>query len=509
MNTKMKKGRLTGKVLSGRFRLEMLQEGGQSGEIYEAMDLAGDGRVTVAVFSGGPLSEPERLEDLSRGIQDLFGLSHASLGQIISQHLTAHSHRKGEPHYLVVAEQDGIPLDAYIRENGPLRPEMAAFIMLQVTGALEALHARGVCHGGLSAGRVYIRPEHLLHDDHVRVHLPVVSGVLLSAAVSLLEEDKHLTAGEAARLPYAAPEALLNEQPTAAGDIYAAGALLYLCLTGQAAIPNEAQDADPAGLRDSLLFGGPPPISEVSPDLSHDVIQLVTRCLAKDADERPTLLDELQEVLTRHAPEAVVTDCAHKDEPARAKTGSEATAAPPISPEPRPIAYSLRDAQREAALHRPSAPESKTPPSPPAADDPQLDIFDTIAMAAPQVISEIESDHPAEDTPEGAPIPDNFPTISMPSPFIQEPSPPTPVQKVPTTPDTAQPDLQPAGEQTHDFSTVLLSMDELGQEATAEPPATESREDEPQPDLDPDDAMFNSVELSVEDLRRMKDGEKS
>ena len=154
MEAKTKKGHLTGKVLSGRFKLEALLEGGRSGEIYEAADLSGDGKATVVVFSGSPPNEPERLEALSRGIQDLFGLAHLNLGAVISQHLTTESHRKGEPPYLAYAEQDGIPLDQHIQEEGPLKPEMAAFIMLQVAGALGAfLSGAGPTVLALTKGR--------------------------------------------------------------------------------------------------------------------------------------------------------------------------------------------------------------------------------------------------------------------------------------------------------------------------------------------------------------------
>lgn len=503
MSKKMNKGRLSGRVLSGRFKLEALLEGGLTGEVYQAVDLAGGDRVTVAVFGGGPLKAPDRLNELSRKVQGLFDLDQVTLGAIISQHLSAESRKKGEHPYLVFADQDGTPLDAFIRDEGPLNPEMASFILLQVAMALEALHARGSCHGGLSAGRVRVRPEHLLHDDYVKVHLPVVSGALLSAAINLLEEDEPLTTGETARLPYAAPEALLDEAPTAAADIYAAGALLYLCLTDKAPIPRDADDADAAGLRDAMLFNSPPPIAELSPDLPSDLLKLVTRSLAKDLDERPASAAELCEVLARHAPEPAITGCGVKEPP------TPATEAPPIKPILTPVAFSLGDAQRQASLSRAPTPrpERQAPaPQPPLPSaDIQLDAFNTIAMAAPPRMMEQPEDlldTASAKEPEGPPIPDDFPTIAMPSPGMEETAPSSPPEKVSTVDLEPQPELQPAGTQTEDFSTVLLSMDELEQEADEAPPETAPNAEEPEADLDPDDAMFHSVELKLEDVQR-------
>ena len=499
MNKEMKKGRISGRVLSGRFKLEAILEGGQTGEIYQAADLAGGGRVTVTVFGSGPLNAPDRREEMSRKVQGLFDLEQVSLGAIISQHLSAETRKKGEHPYLVFAEQDGISLDAFIRDEGPLNPEMASFILLQVATALEALHARGICHGGLSAKRVRVRPEHLLHDDYVKVHLPVVSGALLSAAINLLEEDELLTAEETARLPYAAPEALLDEAPTAAADIYAAGALLYLSLTGKAPIPRNAKDTDAAGLRDAMLFNSPPPIAELSPDLPRDLLKLVTRCMAKDLDERPTSVEELREVLARHAPEPAVTGCGIEETP------TPAAEAPPIKPILTPVAFSLADAQRQASLSRAPAPrpEPKAPaPQPPLPDaDIQLDAFNTIAMAAPPKMMEPPEDLPdtaSAKEPEDTPIPDDFPTIAMPSPAREEAAPSSPPENVSTPNVEPQPDLQPAGTQAEDFSTVLLSMDELEQNADEAHQETAPDAEDPEADLDPDDAMFHSVELRVE-----------
>ena len=361
MRTKMKKGRLTGKLLSGRFKLEELLEGGQSGEIYEAADLAGSSRATVVLFSGGPTDEPERLEALSRGIQDLFGMTHLNLGAIISQHLTTDSRRKGEPPYLAFAEQDGIPLDDYVREVVPLKPEMAAFILLQVSGAMEALHEKGIRHGGLSASRVRVRPEHLLHDDYVKVHLPVVSSTLLSSTIALLEEDETLTAEETARLPYAAPESLLDEEPSPSADIYSTGALLYLCLTGQPPLPEDVQDASPAEAKDALLFDGPEPIAEVSPNLPRDLLQLVNRCLAKDIDERPASCEELRKLLGHYAPEPAVTGCEEQPPMGRPApvepTSDHARQGALPSPKKTSVAQSLGDAKRQAALRHTPKPK--------------------------------------------------------------------------------------------------------------------------------------------------------
>jgi len=512
MRRTTKKGQLGGRTLGTRFKLKQLVEGGKAGEVYAATDLAG-GAVTVAAFRAGPLASGERLKRLANDVQSLGAVDHPCLGKLIAQHLQPEARQKNDCPHLVFAEQDGVTLADHVDETGPLAPGQAAFILLQVLDALQALHTANLCHGGLAPDRVRVRPEHSLHDDYARVHLPVAGGAMLSAAMDLLEDGKPMTSAEAARLPYAAPEALLEEPPAPAADIYASGALLYRCLSGQAPMPAGVDASDPAALRDELLFDGPPPVSSVQPDLPDDLVQLVTRCLAKDASQRPASIDELREILSSHAPPPAVMDCGKKEQPTE----------PPIKPVLTPVSFSLGDAQREAALSR-QKPEPVPAPQPAA--DLDLTGFNTIAMSSPPEMTDPEPPRPADPPPEAPapepdpddmptiafskaprrtrplpaqpdteppPSPDDFPTIATPSPFqhTKDAAPESPAP--PRQEELPQPDLQPAGQQTEDFSTVLLSVDELA----------EDRGDELEPDLDPDDAMFHSVELSVEDLKEL------
>ena len=509
-----KRGLLGGRTVGGRYKLEELVEPGNAGEVYAATDISGARDVAIVAFSRGPLAEKARLDELALGVRKLGVVRHLSLGRFISQHLLSTARQKGDNPYLVFAHQDGESLGNHMTRTGALDPSQASFILRQVISALEVLHAAGHCHGGLSPERVRVRPDHLLHDDYVRVHLPVVSGALLSAAVAILDAGEIVAPVEAERLLYAAPEALLDEPPSLAGDIYSAGALLYLCLTGKAPMPVGANTEDPAALRDTLLFSGPPPMTETRSDLPRDLLQLVTRCMSKDTEERPSCIEELQSVLSDHAPEPAFTGCREDEVEAALPVSGKATDAPPILHLPTPVAFSLGDAQREAALRR--QPVLEVPPAP--ISNLQLDRFNTISIdAPPEIMATDENDRPedlveqnavedkfVEDADEQDTCSTAFQTIAMPSPFTDAKVSNTPVEINLAPSEKTQPDLQPTGERTVDFSTVLLPTEEFAQEAT-EPD---------QPEDSPDDASsnqsvnlevnFRMVELSLEELEEMK-----
>ena len=336
----------------------------------------------------------------------------------------------------------------------------------------------------------------------------MVAHATMLAVLALLDDNEEVSAEEADQLAHVAPEALLGEEATTAGDIYSVGALLYLCLTGRKPLPRGLRAVAPNELRDTLLFNSPPPLAELRPDLPRDLLALVSRAMTKDPDHRPDDCQELREVLGRLSPEPLVTGCSTDRDQAGGGTAG------PIVPTPTPVAFSLADAQREAALRRERSaqprPVAGQPaidlPPPPVPDPPEadeepgagqdldLDEFQTIIMTEPPVEEDAgdgqdldldefqtivmaeppkEMDAPAKTsagTPDQAAVdqawddldPDEFPTIVF--------------KKAPTAAKQVDPsgEIQPAGEQAQDHVSAVVPMDEILEEigaprATGEP----------------------------------------
>ena len=81
---------------------------------------------------------------------------------------------------------------------------------------------------------------------------------------------------------YMAPEQLAGREADARTDLFAFGALLFEMLTGRRAFDGSS----PTAIVAAILDHAPPPVSEHQPLAPPALVQLVSRCLAKDPDER-------------------------------------------------------------------------------------------------------------------------------------------------------------------------------------------------------------------------------
>ncbi len=79
-----------------------------------------------------------------------------------------------------------------------------------------------------------------------------------------------------------APEQLEGKEPGARADIFAFGAVLYESLTGRRPFGN----GSPAQILASILRSEPEPLSQVVPHVPAALDRIVSRCLAKDPEQR-------------------------------------------------------------------------------------------------------------------------------------------------------------------------------------------------------------------------------
>ncbi len=131
--------------------------------------------------------------------------------------------------YMVMSYVEGLTLEQYlVREGGRLSFERAGAIMMPVLDALREIHEVGFMHRDIS-------PDNIFIDKRGRVVL-IDFG---AARQELREKSKSLSV--ILKAGYAPEEQYRSKGKQGPWtDIYAAGATLYRCLTGQ--VPPEAMD---------------------------------------------------------------------------------------------------------------------------------------------------------------------------------------------------------------------------------------------------------------------------
>ncbi|MGG5257627.1 protein kinase domain-containing protein [Phycicoccus avicenniae] len=118
---------------------------------------------------------------------------------------------------LVMPLLRGGSLAALVRARGHLGPGEVVTVLAPLAGALGRLHAAGVVHGDVSPGNV------LLDLDG----RPVLADLGVGRVVGEAPAAVWGTPG------HVAPEVLMGAEPSPAADVYALGALGWLCLAGE------------------------------------------------------------------------------------------------------------------------------------------------------------------------------------------------------------------------------------------------------------------------------------
>jgi HAMP domain-containing protein len=289
-------------VVAGRYRIDSVLATGDLGITYRARDRVTGSTVAlkryrVARFADDSAAVVEALREEIRARR----LAHRNVVRL---------REAGEDAGVPFATMDyveGLALDTLLRAGGPLAEDAVVAIARQLCRALEAAEAAGAVHGSLA-------PRHIMlgYDGVVRVsdfalarHERRMRRGRASAAgdVSRGSEIPHLAGATVGAPEYMSPEQLIGEEPTAQTDLYAAGVVLYECVTGAtpfrtdsplAFLAQKLGDSESANGANELRASRPTR-GTAAPVLS----EVIARMIAPDTARRARSAGELLERLER------------------------------------------------------------------------------------------------------------------------------------------------------------------------------------------------------------------
>ncbi|MEO3822302.1 protein kinase [Actinomadura sp. B10D3] len=214
------------RLLGNRYRLDSVVGRGGMGTVWRAFDVMLDREVAVkeVVFPPG-LNDDERAVLYERTFREARASARLNHSGVVTVHdVVQESDRPWIVMELVLA-----PSLQDIIERGRMEHRRVADIGLQMLGALQHAHQKGILHRD-------VKPSNVLITETGRV-------VLTDFGIAQMEGDSTLTQtglvmGSPAYIP---PERVQGERAVPASDLWSLGATLYAALEGRS--PYERSDA--------------------------------------------------------------------------------------------------------------------------------------------------------------------------------------------------------------------------------------------------------------------------
>ena len=363
-----------GARVGDRYRVERRIGEGGFGTVYAAVREVDGARVALKILAAELACESGSEARFRREAELASRLGHPNAVRVLD-----HGRDESGRSFIAFELLEGRSLDALIAV-GPLAPERAAAITIEVLDALAEAHAIGIVHRDLKPSNVFL-----------------VGGPAQSVKVLDFGIAKSMNPGTVPGLTqtgvllgtpaYMAPEQIAGLPTGPATDLYALGIVLAEMLLGRSLVPAEAE---PLELLRARLRGDPLP---VPPALRATPLgAIVRRATSSLQSERYASAAEMRAALVAVSTERVAATATADERVAATATADERVAATatadlafartaasdrtlavaPTAASDRPLAFaptaaSEREPSATPAAGRPPA-EAPTPPSrPPAA----------------------------------------------------------------------------------------------------------------------------------------------
>ena len=267
----------------------MTESGGEAirlGDRYELGGLLGRGgmadvRIGQDLRLGRTVAIKQLRPDLSsddtfqarfrREAQSAAALNHPAIVAVYDTGDAIDVHGNHIP-YIVMEYVEGHTLREILNDDRKILPERALSITADVLSALDYSHRSGIIHRDIKPANVMLTPS-----GQVKV-----MDFGIARAIADSSSAMTATAAVIGTAQYLSPEQARGETVDARSDIYSTGCLLYELLTGRPPFVGES----PVSVAYQHVREEARPPSQLNPDVSSTVDNIVAKALAKRTDDR-------------------------------------------------------------------------------------------------------------------------------------------------------------------------------------------------------------------------------
>ncbi|MGE0795630.1 MAG: Stk1 family PASTA domain-containing Ser/Thr kinase, partial [Acidimicrobiia bacterium] len=266
------------RLYGGRYELHRRLARGGMADVYLARDTLLDRPVALKVLFAEFATDPSFVERFRREAQSAANLNHPNI-------VSVYDWGEEDGTYFIVMEYvEGRSLSQILKDEGPLQPDRAADVTIDVASALAFAHRHGVVHRDVKPGNVLISPL-----GQVKV-----ADFGIARAVSA-RENLTQTGTVMGTATYFSPEQARGEAVDPRSDVYSLGVVLYELLTGAPPFTGDS----PVAVAYKHVSETPQPVRERNSQVPEALESVCMRTLAKNPANRYPSADELATDLRR------------------------------------------------------------------------------------------------------------------------------------------------------------------------------------------------------------------
>ena len=273
--------------LGDRYELGGLLGRGGMADVRVGRDLRLGRTVAVKQLRGDLSADDTFQARFRREAQSSAALNHPSIVAVYDTGESIDKHGSHVP-YIVMEYVEGQTLRDIMRgaENGrKILPERALSITADILSALDYSHRSGIIHRDIKPANVMLTPS-----GQVKVMDFGIARAIADTSSAMTQ-----TAAVIGTAQYLSPEQARGETVDARSDIYSTGCLLYELLTGR---PPFVGDSPVSVAYQHVREEARPP-SQLNPDVSQAIDNIVAKSLAKRVDDRYSSAADMRKDIER------------------------------------------------------------------------------------------------------------------------------------------------------------------------------------------------------------------